>query len=192
MYLQVLTPQNQGSFWDDLLYYSLMGLTVWGLLRTLVIFYYQSMRARSLKEYALEYIIYTLVIITCFALNYSSLNAAAEKHLQQALSAAVAADEQFLAEYFNRYGFISEKQSSEIALSLNNKQGQAILMDLQQENRMFNMFYFSTISYLTIGYGDFLPIGLFARFLVLVEVFLGHISTAVVLVVGIAKLIKGS
>ena len=168
----------------------LIVLCTLGCSKLLLYFYKASTKVRSLKEYALEYMVFALIIIGCFALNYDSINRKAyiflqNYHLEPSIKNTIK-----LNDYLNRFGFISEQSSYELQKALLEKPAQVYKEDFQFKSSFFDMFYFSTVSYLTVGYGDYLPSGWLVRFLVLLEVFIGHISTAIVLVIGVAKIIK--
>lgn len=161
-----------------------------GCSKLLLYFYKVSTKVRSLKEYALEYMVFALIIIGCFALNYESINRKAwiflqNYHLEPSIKNVIK-----LNDYLSRFGFISEQSNYELQKALLEKPAQVAEEGFQYKSSIFDMFYFSTVSYLTVGYGDYIPIGWLVRFLVLLEVFIGHISTAIVLVIGVAKIIK--
>lgn len=154
----------------------LIVLCLLGCSQLLFYFYKASTKYLCLKKYALEYIVFTIIIIGCFASNYESINQKAYIYLENYQKEPTLENAALLNHYLNRYGLISEQSD--------------LKQNLYHKNNFFDMFYFSTVSYLTVGYGDYIPTGCLVRFLVILEVFVGHISTAILLVVGIAKFVK--
>lgn len=168
----------------------LVVLNTLGCSKLLLYFYRASTKVVNLKQYALEYIVFAVIIIGCFALNYESINRRACFYLEAYQKEPTLENAYKLNDYLNRFGLISEQTNLELQKALLEKPTQVSSQNLSTKSSLFDMFYFSTVSYLTVGYGDYIPSGWLVRSLVLIEVFVGHISTAIVLVIGVAKIIK--
>ncbi|HHU32120.1 MAG: potassium channel family protein [Zhaonellaceae bacterium] len=175
---------------DNAILIILVVLCVLGCSQLLLYFYRASTKFLCLKKYALEYIVFTIIIIGCFALNYESINQKAYIYLEAYQKEPTLENAVQLNQYLNRFGLISEQSNLELHKALLEKPTHVSIQNLYTKNNFFDMFYFSTVSYLTVGYGDYIPTGWLVRSLVLLEVFVGHISTAILLVVGIAKFVK--
>lgn len=172
--LKIVLPT---TWWGKACLYTLLIVICIALFKALILFYQASLQADNLKVYAMEYIIFTGAVIITFAINFCLINVTAESLIAQ--QTKLGSDKSVIDHYVQWLGFISESRSMNF-----------YQRSLQFYSSFFDMLYFSTISYLTIGYGDYLPVGMFTRLLVLLEVFLGHISTTIVLVVGVTKIIK--
>jgi len=156
----------------------------------LLSFYRVSTKVANLKVYALEYIIFAIMIIGCFALSYESINRKALFYLEEYQKKPTLEMAYKLNDYLQHFGMITEQANLELQKDLLEEPAQGLEESFNTKSSLFDMFYFSTVSYLTVGYGDYLPSGWLVRSLVLIEVFVGHISTAILLVIGITKIIK--